>query len=337
LLDDVDSGAANPWGVLVTEDNRQVCVAHAGTHEISLIDREALHRKLAECDTATVMNDLAFVYPLRQRIRLHGNGPRNLAQVGETLWVADYYSDELESLPLNGDGKPRPQSIVLGPTEQMSARRWGESLFHDATLCFQQWQSCASCHPGDGRVDALNWDLLNDGLGNPRNTKSLLLSLATPPSMVTGIREDGETAVRAGIRHILFAERPEAEAEAMDVYLRSLQPVPSPHLFQGQPSVAAQRGAEVFAEAGCAHCHPAPLYTDLKPHRVGTGSFQEDNELLDTPTLIEIWRTAPYLNDGRAVTLREVITRFSPEDEHGATTKLTPQQVNDLVAFLLTL
>ncbi|MHC4147198.1 MAG: cell surface protein, partial [Planctomycetota bacterium] len=83
----------------------------------------------------------------------------------------------------------------------MTAERRGEMLFNDALLCFQSWQSCASCHPSDARVDALNWDLLNDGLGNPKNTKSLLLSHETPPAMITGIRENAEIAVRAGFRH----------------------------------------------------------------------------------------------------------------------------------------
>ena len=60
--------------------------------------------------------------------------------------------------------------------------RKGERLFNDATLCHQGWQSCASCHP-DGRTDGLNWDLLNDGIGNPKNTKSLLLASEKPPEM----------------------------------------------------------------------------------------------------------------------------------------------------------
>ena len=33
--------------------------------------------------------------------------------------------------------------------------RRGEMLWNDGTMCFQHWQSCASCHP-EGRMDALN-------------------------------------------------------------------------------------------------------------------------------------------------------------------------------------
>ena len=52
------------------------------------------------------------------------------------------------------------------------------------------------------RPDALNWDLLNDGIGNPKNTLSLLLSHQTPPVMITGVRASAEDAVRAGIKYI---------------------------------------------------------------------------------------------------------------------------------------
>ncbi|MFZ4779269.1 MAG: cell surface protein, partial [Terrimicrobiaceae bacterium] len=48
LLDDVDLGAANPWGVVCTPDGKYICVAHSATHEISLIDQKALLDKLAK-------------------------------------------------------------------------------------------------------------------------------------------------------------------------------------------------------------------------------------------------------------------------------------------------
>ena len=42
---------------------------------------------------------------------------------------------------------------------------------HDTTA------SCATCHP-DGRSDGLNWDLLNDGIGNPKNEGTKLFQLS---------------------------------------------------------------------------------------------------------------------------------------------------------------
>ena len=93
----------------------------------------------------------------------------------------------------------------------MTAVRKGEMLFNDATICFQQWQSCVSCHPGGGRLDGLNWDLVNDGIGNTKNTKSLLLAHKTPPAMIRGIRENAEAAVRAGFQR--FAGRKNKKTE----------------------------------------------------------------------------------------------------------------------------
>ena len=352
LLDDVDLGAANPWGVTCTADGRFLCVSHAGTHEVSVIDRDRLHEKLdrlaageaiynAPVDegggpltAADVPNDLAFLVGMRTRVRLPGIGPRGLVATGERLWVAEYYSDSLAVVDL-GDMETR--SIPLGPKPILSEVRRGEMLFHDATNCFQQWQSCASCHPGQGRTDALNWDLLNDGIGNPRSTKSLLLAHRTPPAMITGVRDKAETAVRAGLLHIEFADPDERDATALDAYLGSLAPVPSPRLVGGKLSPAATRGKQVFERSGCAGCHPAPLYTDLQQYNVGTGAGRDRDTEFDTPTLVEVWRTAPYLHHGGATTIRQLLTGYNRADRHGSTSELTEQEIDDLTEFVLSL
>ncbi len=72
------------------------------------------------------------------------------------------------------------RSIRLAPEKPMTQERQGELYFNDARLYRQGWQGCASCHP-DGRGDGLNWDLVNDGIGNPKNTKSMLWAHCTPP------------------------------------------------------------------------------------------------------------------------------------------------------------
>ena len=111
--------------------------------------------------------------------------------IGYTAYTANYFSDTLTVLDLSHTNS-QPESIPLWGTETGKTRgdddpvRKGEFYFHDATICFQGWQSCSSCHPGDARADGLNWDLLNDGIGNPKNTKSLLLAHQTPPAMWLG-------------------------------------------------------------------------------------------------------------------------------------------------------
>ena len=359
LLDDMDRGAANPWATACTPDGSLLLVTHAGTHELSVIDRLAMHRKidarLAEAErlkgkiaagqrTVTpIEDDLSFfveagrsgvVQHLRRRIRLPGNGPRFVCVVGRKAYVAMYFSGDITAVDLDPAAEQKPQALSLGPNAQMTPERRGEALFNDATSCFQDWQSCATCHP-DARSDALNWDLLNDGLGNPRQSKSMLLSHRTPPVMVTGVRKDAETGVRAGMKFIQFVMRPEEDSAAVDAYLRSLEPVPSQYLADGKLSESAQRGEKVFQKAGCARCHTGPLLTDMQKYDVGIGLPHEGTRPFDTPTLVEAWRTAPYLMDGRAATMMDVLTTCNKDDKHGTTSGLSKQELQDLAEHVL--
>ena len=80
-----------------------------------------------------------------------------------------------------------------------------------------------------------------------------------------------------------------------------------------------------------------PLYTDLQMHDVGSKSAWDRRQDFDTPTLIEVWRTAPYLHDGRYTTLKELITNGKHGKECGDVYTLSEQQINDLVEFILSL
>lgn len=344
LLDEVDAGAANPWAVAWSPDGATLAVTHAGTHEASVIDAPGLLRKIAaqvvdEASAKAASADLTFLLGLRQRVALKGVGPRAVAFSRGGAWVADYFSDAVEFIEL---GKKPAQSrlLAVGPQLPESVERRGERHFNDAILCFQRWQSCATCHSWDARVDGFNWDLLNDGIGNPKNTKSMLFTHRTPPAMSTGIRESAEMAVRAGFKYIQFAAQGEEVATAVDAYLKSLRPVPSPQLQNGRLSAAAQRGKRVFADeaVGCADCHSGRDFTDLQSHAVGSENAREPRDtLFDTPTLIELWRTAPYLHDGSASSVRELFTTRNTQNRHGNTTHLSPTQIDDLVAYLLSL
>ena len=356
LLDDVDRGGANPWGVAVTADGRTLVVAHAGTCELSLIDRAALHDRLAKAakgesasgivkSAEDVPNDLAFLVSIRRRVLAGGNGPRGVLLSGRTAVTALYFEDAVSLFNLD-DPAARAQVVPLGPKPDLSrdrARR-GEMLYNDGSMCFQQWQSCASCHP-DGRVDGLNWDLLNDGMGNPKQTRSELYNHVTPPTMITGIRKDMHACNAAGLIHIQFVTRPEEDVYCFDAYVEKMKPVPSPYLVNGKLSARAQRGEKLFRQAKCADCHTPnkkapggePLWTDLKLYDVGLGTATETGRKFDTPTLAECWRTAPYLYDGRALTMEEVLTTCNPNDTHGETSKLTPEQIKDLAEYVLSL
>ncbi len=357
LLDNAESGAANPWGCGWSPDGTTLFVTHAGTHEVSLIDFPGLLARLARLPEnledrltadyttasrvkADVPNDLAFLTGLRERIKLNGKGPRAAIARGTRLYVASFFSDTLEIVNLQRSPTPILLEARLTADLPMSENRRGEFFFNDASICFQGWQSCASCHSDDARVDGLNWDLLNDGIGNPKNTKSMLLAHRTPPAMSLGVRDTAETAVRAGLRSILFTVQPEEVPQAIDAYLKSLTPVPSPMVVSNRFAARIKAGEAIFnsPQTGCSSCHPHGLYTDLQHYDVGTqNETDKPSDAFDTPTLVEIWRTAPYLHDGSAATLREVLVDHNPSDRHGHTSHLTPNQLEALIAYLLSL
>ena len=424
-LDEPMHGAANPWGVTLSSDDRYLAVAHAGSCEVSLLNLPRIlnrldtrpHRNLPAPDQYSQPQSFDPTMPPSVRVQLGLKGLRRVAMdtrsdggQGRIFCIAayedaigrvdfkvtpplvlstdySYYFDAppkpkhlsplqkivdrvdgqfaiepLGALPYQSDNMPKAVAPIpltferleplvphggfaversiarLGPPVIWDTIRRGEVLFHDGIYCRQQWQSCSSCHP-DGRADVLNWDLLNDGTNNPKNTKSLLLSHETPPSMATGVRADAETAVRAGVNGILFAYLAERDYCAMDEYLKTLRPVPSPFLIDGQLSDSAKRGKLLFnnSRTGCSICHPESNdYTDMQLHDVGTRELDYFDEY-DTPTLVEVWRTAPYLHDGRYETIRELIVEgkhFAPDNRLD---KLTEQDIDDLVEFVLSL
>ena len=158
----------------------------------------------------------------------------------------------------------------------------------------------------------------------------MMVAHYTAPSMISGIREHAEKAVRAGFKYIQFNEVSEDIATCVDEYLKNLKPVPSPYLVNGELSGKAQRGRIVYQKYGCGMCHSGPYYTDCKMHVIG-----EDVEFKqgwDTPTLVEVWRTAPYLFDGRAATMEEVFTVH----RHGLNkkSKITSEEIDDLVEYV---
>lgn len=359
LLDDPDAGAANPWAVLFSGDGSKLLVTHAGTHELSVIDFPALLERMKRENgkQEPVSERLGFLHDIRTRVPLPLNGPRAVAADGENVYVAGYFSDTLAQVPLNAPGAPA--GIPLNEGVRPSREKLGEQYFNDASHCFQGWQSCATCHP-DSRVDGLNWDLLNDGMGNPKNTRTMFLSHRTSPVMTLGVRASAEVAVTAGFVHIQFLEPSGELAECVNEYLKNMKEVPSPFLVAGTPSRAqtknascaqchapgvergalsgsARRGKEIFKTAGCAECHPHPYFTTKELIPTGTARGLDEGKSILVPSLVEVWRTAPYLHDGRAKTIREAVTTHNPGDIRGRTSSLNDRELEDLINYVQSL
>ncbi|MGM9681280.1 MAG: c-type cytochrome [Eubacteriales bacterium] len=302
LLDDLEHGAGNPWGLALSDDNAYLYCAISGTGELirtnlsklATLASRAGKTGSAVSSTDEIVNCIPFAAAVKERIELGGIGARSVAYANGNVYVAEYFSGDVKVV--DGKNMTVSSTLAIGTQPEADDVRLGEIYWYDATVCYQEWQSCASCHP-DARADGFNWDNLNDGLGTSKQAKSMIYSHRTPPVMVTGIRPDAETAVAAGFKYICFNANTSGVIDKIDAYLKTLQPEQSPYLNDdGTLTEAAQKGKELFAQYNCATCHPAPLYTDMQKHLSidleGDASWEYRE--MDTPSLVEIWRTAPW-------------------------------------------
>ncbi len=304
LLDDVELGAGNPWGLAINEKGSTLYVAISGSGELMKVDLSTLSKLVSRVGTSSgtvdskedIVDYIPFAANCKSRVDLGGTGVRDIAILGDVVYCAQYFSGDVAVVSVTGSNMKVLGSFAPGAQPEADAVRLGESLWYDSTICYQNWQSCASCHP-DGRADGFNWDNLNDGLGVSKQAKSMLYTLRTPPVMVTGIRADGETAVAAGLKYICFNADTEGIVENLSAFIMAMLPEQSPYLNDdGTLTESATRGKALFESYGCVTCHPAPLYTDMQFHT----SVDLENEPaweyrdMDTASLVEIWRTYPW-------------------------------------------
>src|SRR5262249_9347056 len=126
-----------------------------------------------------------------------------------------------------------------------------------------------------------------------------------------------------------------AELDALAAFATSLDHVdPSPYRnADGTLTDDARAGKALFGKLGCDFCHVGADFTDSgggMPHNAGTikPSWGQRSHAplsgIGTPTLLGIWETPPYLHDGSAPTLRDVLTTSNRRDEHGFVSSLMP-------------
>ena len=338
MLDEIERGAPNPWGLAVNGGNLYAAISGSG--EIITIDESKLIGDILKVKNAQagrkvktiaeIPNFLPFAKDIitarvaAQSGEQIGEGVRDLAIYNGQVIASNYFSGNLFNLSTK-------TFISLGDQPAETPVRTGEKLWYDASKCYQQWESCASCHP-DVRADSFNWDNLNDGLGNPKQAKSMMYTYRTPPSMITGARETAELAARKGMQFIQFNTMSETELVKIDEFLRYLAPTASPFLkADGTLSDAADRGKVIFA-AECAACHPAPLFTDQKKHLSSAYdmAFSWEDRMFDTPSLVEIWRTAPYFYNGQFKTLRDAVVASLKE----RVSNYSSSQIDDLTEYV---
>lgn len=350
-LDDAHRYYANPAGVAVSGDGQHLFVACAGVDEVLVFDAPRLIRlaqKLSREAPQAGMR-LQALQPLRLAVVPVGTNPRSLARAGDHIVVANRLADSLQVVATRQPAITA--EIRLTDSDIITQLRRGQILFNSALICFQRQFSCASCHP-EGHTTGLSWDLEDDGLGIIKNIKSFRGISGTAPfrwqgeAAEVGANECGPTITLA----MRGSPLPEADLRALEAFVLSIEPPPNPYRSpDGQLTEQALRGKALFeGKAKCITCHNGPRFTNGKRRDVGTGVGRTEPLTLpdgrtiypsqfDVPRLVGVWDSPPYLHDGRAATIRDVLTTFNPDDKHGKCADLTPSELEDLIAYVLSL
>lgn len=333
---------ANPWEVAVSPDGKTLLIVFAGTNDMFVCD---------------VLDDNYREVRNRRYMRI-GSNPRavRVSPDGKTFYV--YHALDFNVIAYDVNSTRRVATIDVTENPLGEEVLLGKKLFYTALapLTRRRWISCSSCHP-DGQPDGRTWHN-PEGL---RNTQSLRGMAWTHPIHWSADRDevqDFEHTIRGQLmqgRGLLRGRlnpglgKPNKglskDLDALAAYANSHKfTTLSPHAKNGL-SDAAKRGKELFfsKQTKCATCHSGPYFTDSQPreeiirHDVGTGKDDPGEKMgpkYDTPTLLGVYRTAPYLHHGTAKTLKDVLTTCNKGDKHGKTSHLSEQQIADLVEFL---
>ncbi|MEM8962479.1 MAG: Ig-like domain-containing protein [Acidobacteriota bacterium] len=219
----------------------------------------------------------------------------------------------------------------------------GKRFFYDAgdpRMSAEGYMSCASCHL-DGGHDGRTWDFAGRGEGF-RNTTTLRGRAGMGQGNVHWTAnfdeiQDFEGDIRNGFGGEGFMSDSDwastqdplgaakaglsTDLDALAAYVASLGHDSLPRSpwrnADGSHTSSAEAGRVLFESLGCASCHLGTEFTDSTVgtatlHDVGTIRTSSGGRLggpltgFDTPTLLGVWNTEPYLHDGSARTLEDV-------------------------------
>ncbi len=342
LLDEFDAYYADGFGVAFTPDGRFAFVSASSTATVSLIEfprLEGLLHRLPEEEWVSLGNRLDLSSQFVRKRLPTGKEPRAVVASpdGRFVYVANRLSDSISVVDV--DQQEVIKTIELGGPQELSALRRGEILFHDASFCFQGQFACATCHP-DNHLDGLTWDLEPDGLGRNRVDNRTLRGIAeTAPFKWNAKNPDLETQCGPRVARFLFRSEGFNPDQLQDLvaFLKSI-PLPPNRLLRpdGQLTAAQEQGRALF-EDRCTACHGGPHYTTHSIRPFGVPGPYDTTKTFDVPQLERIYESAPYMHDGRSLTLEEIWTVFNADNTHGATNDMTKDQLNDLIEYLKTL
>jgi YVTN family beta-propeller protein len=322
---DVVSG---PHALAFTPDGAYALVVDASSEDVLAIDA----RTGVE---AALLRPLPGHQP--EGIALAPDGLVAYVDERNTGDVAVVRLDRTAGLALAVDGAPIPR---FAADPMPAALRLGQHLFYSANsdelpVTQNHWVACASCHL-EGRSDAVTWRFAEGPRDTPSNAGGM-----------RGTGFLFRTAARTGVQdywRTINLEQggafdPTLDAALLDAlagYVNFAIPLPVPPTTD-PALVAAGRAIFERPDVGCAGCHKGPRFTDsgdgnaalalggaIVLHDVGTcvtggawpdlGSEDVAGHArtacdLDTPSLSGVASSPPYLHDGSAPTLHDVLER----------------------------
>jgi len=323
---DVDGAAISP-------DGNRIALTAGGTHELILLRLPlpfVAYGGPGDHIEPELRND-------PQRFRRVPLGGRPLGVVftpdGRRVIVANYLLNALQVVDV--ETAQVVQTLALGGPAAPSLARRGEAIFYDAQRSFNQWYSCHTCHV-EGHTNGSNFDTFNDGSYNtPKKTLSLRGVAQTGPWTWHGWRKDLRELVRDSMTKSMQGPEPTPEdLDALMAYLATLDFRPP---RRGGVAAAIQRGQALFQDRACHTCHAPPHYTNGGVYTVGLETPGDAHRGFNPPSLRGVGSRAPYLHDGRAGSLEEVLNRHHRPSQLIGEPDFTPEEMKDVVAFLKSL
>lgn len=213
------------------------------------------------------------------------------------------------------------------------ARRIGERGFYETT---RSGIACQSCHIHADSDDAA-YNLGDHRLLPTLSVRGLAntapyLRDATYPRL-SDLDEVAQTLYRGYLRNQA------ARGATIEAFVSALPRRESLVTPEERDAAAERRGYAAFRKARCATCHAPPAFTNLAqlPLRFlfpEQAAKLETDEVVDTPSLLSVVASAPYLNDGRAPTLHAVLVTENSRNLHGDVKGLDARERRDLTTFL---
>ena len=339
-------------GAALSGDDRFLLVTLETSRELVIYDTE-LGFQVARLETGRAPQNVAFSQD-GSNVYVHNFMDRS---------ISHFELSELFSTGLASSAVTLPSwDVVSNETLDLDVFV-GKQLFYDAAddrLARDNYMSCASCH-NDGGHDGRVWDFTVFGEGL-RNTPSLNGKAGLGHGLLhwtgnfdelqdfegqirgfaegTGLMDDADFVLGTTSQPLGDPKTGlSSDLDALASYMTSLDEVrdnPNSPLPFNSDVIA---GRQLFVDNGCQTCHSGDVLTDSPTgvrHDIGTTDFDSGGRLgqvldgFDTPSLLGLWESSPYLHDGSAATISDAIQAHTDLG-------LSPAEADQLAQYLLSL